>query len=75
MRISFGEFQDLLVMVDCPEQGIYEAELPSDTRIVVSDATAECFHNGPTKLKNISFQVKEGQILAVVGPWRSGKVC
>ncbi|XP_054279224.1 ATP-binding cassette sub-family C member 4-like [Macrosteles quadrilineatus] len=64
---------ELLVMVDCPEQGRHEAELPAEQRICVSDATAQCCSVGPVLLSKISFCVREGQILAVVGPWRAGK--
>lgn len=66
--------QELLVMVDCPEQGKYESEVASEYRISVSELSAECFHSGHTTLSNISFNIKEGQILSVVGPQRSGKV-
>ncbi|XP_046662468.1 ATP-binding cassette sub-family C member 4-like isoform X2 [Homalodisca vitripennis] len=65
--------QELLVMVDCPEVGKYDSELPADLRISLAGATAECFSNGPITLSKISFDVKEGQILSVVGPWRAGK--
>lgn len=61
-------------MVDCPEQGLYKSELPPDSRVLVSEASAECLVSGPMKLSGISFEVKEGQIIAVVGSWRAGKV-
>lgn len=61
-------------MVDCPEQGKYDSELSSDLRISVRELSAECLSSGHTTLSNISFDVKEGQILSVVGPQRSGKV-
>lgn len=61
-------------MVDCPEQGKYDSEVASDFRISVSELSAECLHSGHTMLSNISFNIKEGQILSVVGPQRSGKV-
>lgn len=62
-------------MVDCPEYGRYDCELPLDLRISLSEVSAECYTNGNTKLSNISFDVKERQILSIVGPQKSGKVC
>ena len=63
-------------MVDCPEQLKYEAgeESANESKVSLKEATGECFSEGPTMLSKISMDVKEGQILAVIGPWRSGKV-
>uniref|UniRef100_A0A1B6C5A6 ABC transmembrane type-1 domain-containing protein n=1 Tax=Clastoptera arizonana TaxID=38151 RepID=A0A1B6C5A6_9HEMI len=67
--------QELLVMIDCPEQCKYEANnSPSESKVVLIDASAECLSDGPTRLSKISMNVREGQILAVIGPWKSGKV-
>lgn len=62
-------------MIDCPEQCKYEASnSPSESKVILVDASAECLTDGPTRLTKISMNVKEGQILAVIGPWKSGKV-